>query len=233
MMIGILQTGSVRQDLLDRFENYPAMFQTLLRNIDPTLQFKVYDVQQDHYPNNVNECDSYITTGSKSSVYDQQGWIEKLGKYIMELNRQNKKLVAVCFGHQLVAQVFGGKTEKAGKGWGVGVHTMEVYTTKSWMKPVLETCNVLVSHQDQVTVLPPDAELIAGNSFCPFSMFQLGDNILTVQGHPEFNKQYAKTLMHERANLIGDEKYKNGIKSLRKPTDELSIANWMIQFLRS
>jgi len=45
---------------------------------------------------------------------------------IAHLNDQAKRLVGICFGHQLVAQAFGGKTEKSEKGWGVGVHTCKV-----------------------------------------------------------------------------------------------------------
>jgi GMP synthase-like glutamine amidotransferase len=35
-------------------------------------------------------------------------------------------LVAVCFGHQLLAQAMGGRVERSDKGWGVGVHRYEL-----------------------------------------------------------------------------------------------------------
>lgn len=231
MKIGILQTDSVRPELIGQFGNYPDMFQSLFSQIDPSLDFEIYDVQHGKYPNTIHDCDAYVTTGSKASVYDNESWIKTLKKYIISLHEQNKKLIAVCFGHQLVAEAFGGKTEKSPKGWGVGVHTVQVHTTKPWMQPQLTTFNVVVSHQDQVTQLPNNAELIAGNTFCPYSMFQLGNNIITIQGHPEFSKPYANTMMNYRANIIGKTTFNDGIKSLNKPTDDLVIAKWFIDFI--
>lgn len=232
MKIGILQTDSVRPELIDQFGDYPAMFQALFSKVDPLLGFETYDVQNGEYPNSVHDCDAYVTTGSKASVYDGASWINTLTDYIIHLNNHNKKLLAVCFGHQLVAEAFGGKTEKSSKGWGVGVHTVQVYKNKSWMQPAQDSFNVVVSHQDQVTQLPANAELIAGNAFCPYSMFQLGDDILTIQGHPEFGKPYAKTMMQYRADKIAETTLKEGIESLQKPVDDLTIIKWFVAFLK-
>ncbi|MEZ5178325.1 MAG: gamma-glutamyl-gamma-aminobutyrate hydrolase family protein [Acidimicrobiales bacterium] len=45
-------------------------------------------------------------------------------------------LVAICFGHQLLAQALGGRVAKAEAGWGVGVHRYElVGPTRPWMDP--------------------------------------------------------------------------------------------------
>ncbi len=231
MIIGILQCDSVRPEFQDQFENYPEMLQTLFKKVNPTLTFKIYDVQHENYPNRLNECDAYVTTGSKASVYDKAPWIDILQKFIIALNIHNIKLVAICFGHQLIAETFDGKTENSNKGWGVGVHTSRIHKSPLWMSPVLQNFNVLVSHQDQVTKLPIDATLIAGNEFCTNGMFQLGNNILAIQGHPEFNKQYSETLMRFRGKIIGKNRLSEGIASLKKQTDELIIAQWMLQFL--
>ncbi|WP_455201168.1 glutamine amidotransferase-related protein [Kaarinaea lacus] len=233
MKIGILQTDSVRPELIAQFGDYPDMFQSLFRQVDPTLRFETYDVQHGNYPNTIHACDAYLTTGSKASVYDDENWIKILLDYFVELNSQNKKLLAVCFGHQLVADAFGGKTEKSTNGWGVGVHSVQVRTKPSWMQPALDAFNVVVSHQDQVTQLPGYARLIAGNNFCPYGMFQLGENILTIQGHPEFSKPYAEAMMQYRADIIGERTFREGIKSLQKPVDDLTIAKWFINFLKT
>ena len=232
MKIGILQTDSVRPKLIEQFGDYPDMFRSLFSKVDPALTYKIYDVQHGKYPNTFHDCDGYVTTGSKASVYNSEAWIKTLQDYIIQLNKHNKKLLAVCFGHQLVAEAFGGKTEKSPKGWGVGVHTVNIHARKSWMQPERDAFNIVVSHQDQVTQLPDNAELIAGNAFCPNSMFQLGDNILTIQGHPEFSKPYAKTMMQYRADKIGQNIFKDGIDSLKKPTDELGVAKWFVEFLK-
>ncbi len=231
MIIGILQTDRVKPAFSPLFGEYPAMFQTLLRSVDPRLEFRVYDVQHNIYPADIHECDAYITTGSKASVYDADPWITVLQTFIVTLDQQQKKLVAVCFGHQLVAQAFGGKTEKTDNGWGVGVHTCQIQTQRHWMKPPLHHYKLIVSHQDQVTQLPDNAELLAGNEFCPIAMFQRGDNILAIQGHPEFSKDYSEALIRHRQQLLGESVFERGICSLQIPTDETAIARWILTFM--
>lgn len=99
------------------------------------------------------------------------------------------------------------------------------------MLPSLPAYRLLVSHQDQVTTLPDNAEHLAGSEFCPYGMYQIGNNILAIQGHPEFSKDYAETLMQYRRNRLGEPTFRQGIISLKKTTDELTIAQWMIQFI--
>jgi len=232
MIIGILQTDSVITEFSDLFGEYPAMFQSLFKQIDPTIKFNIYDVQHGVYPNNIHECNAYVSTGSKASVYDTDPWIKIFQNFIIQLDEQHKKHVAICFAHQLIAQAFNGKTEKSQKGWGVGVHTSQIQKHKDWMRPSLPAYNLIVSHQDQVVTLPAGAELLAGSSFCPNAMFQKGENILAIQGHPEFNKHYSKALMQHRSNILGKATLKKGIDSLQKETHELTIAKWMLQFMQ-
>ena len=223
----------VKPEFSTRFGQYPAMFQSLLQNIDSDLAFRTYDVRHNVYPDALHECDAYIITGSRASVYETDPWINVLREFIITLDQQRKKLVAICFGHQLVAQTFGGETQKSDKGWGVGVHSCQIQKHKYWMQPPLHHYNLIVSHQDQVTRLPGNSELLAGNEFCPFGMFQKGDNILAIQGHPEFNKDYAETLMRHRQNTLGETVFNQGIHSLQLPTDEADIARWMLGFMRA
>jgi len=231
MKIGILQCDSVRTQFQRQHGDYPAMIEALFRQVSPTVTFKTYDVTEGCYPSDVDECDAYITTGSKASVYDAAAWIASLQTFIIRLRNEEKKLLAICFGHQLVAQAFGGKVTKSNNGWGVGVHSMQVALTKPWMEPPLATCNVLVSHQDQIEKLPVGATLIAASDFCPYAMFQLDDAILAIQGHPEFTKPYARDLMGFRRELLGEPLYKVGIESLQSITDEQAIARWMLAFI--
>ena len=122
MKLGILKTDTVRPEWVPEFGEYPDMFVDLLGQADPDLQFQVYDVENGEYPADIDEVDAYLITGSKSSVYDDKAWIGELMDFVRELDQRRKKLVGICFGHQLVAQALGGKTEKSSKGWGVGLH---------------------------------------------------------------------------------------------------------------
>src|SRR5262249_13995056 len=125
MRIGILQTGAVRGDLLGEFGDYPTMFRALLANAasDEPIEFRDYDVQRGEYPATLDECDAYLITGSRESVYDDLPWLPRLEEFVRMLDADRHPLVGICFGHQLVAQALGGETRKADQGWGVGVQT--------------------------------------------------------------------------------------------------------------
>ena len=60
----------------------------------------------------------------------------------------------------------------------------------------------------------------------------MGDEVLTIQGHPELSSEYSKALMGVRRQLLGEDVYQAGINSLQKSTDERLFARWMLAFIR-
>jgi len=233
MHIGILQADEVRAELKGRFRDYPDMFQHLLSSVATprALQFSTYQVQQNRYPNELDDCDAYLITGSRDSVYDDTPWIAVLGEFVRQLHRARKKLVGICFGQQLIAHYLGGETRAAARGWAVGVQHTHVDETMPWMVPACREFNLISSHQDQVIDLPAGARVIAGSDFCPVGSFVLGDHILTFQGHPEFNKAYSRALIEMRRELLGEPCYEQGCLSLQDETHESLIARWILNFL--
>jgi GMP synthase-like glutamine amidotransferase len=233
MIIGILEADPALEPLRNEFGNYVKMFTNLLNEgaEGRSLDFRTYNVLDFQYPVNLDECDGYIITGSRASVYDDEEWIHKLEHFVIQLHDAKKKLVGICFGHQLVAHALGGKTEAAEVGWGVGVHTNRVRETADYMLPNEQEISLLVSHKDQVTELPKGAKLLAGSDFCVHAMFQVDNHILTFQGHPEFVKGYSRGLMELRKEILGIDKYKQGIASLEKATNEKSVARWVLAFI--
>lgn len=230
--IGILQTDSVLDQFQGEFGNYPGMFRGLLSLPGDAVSFTDFDIRHGDYPKRVDECDAYVITGSRNSVYDDEPWIHRLIDYVVELNDTKSKLIGVCFGHQMVAHALGGRTEAAACGWRVGVHHNEVVRHEPFMTPELKRFNLIFSHRDQVTKLPPDAELLASSPGCPYAMFRLGQHILTFQGHPEFCKGYSRALMEYREETLGKEKFDSGIESLVADTNERTIGQWVLNFIR-
>ena len=166
MKLCILKTDAVRPEWVPRFGEYPDMFMALLSHVDPALRYEVYDVEEGQYPPDIDAADAYLITGSKSSVYEDKPWIAQLLDFVRELHRRRKKLVGICFGHQLVAQALGGKVEKSDKGWGVGLHTHHFTSVPPWHDGKDRDLDILVSHQDQVVDTAEGAVVLAGSSFC-------------------------------------------------------------------
>jgi GMP synthase-like glutamine amidotransferase len=230
--IGILQADSVREEFQPRFGDYPGMFETVLGKSDPEIEFRHYNVELGVYPQQLDECDGYVITGSKKSVYDDEQWIHRLMDFVRQLHQRRKKVVGICFGHQLIAHALGGETQPADVGWGVGVHQSKVVSHKGFMTSSVDGFGLLVSHKDQVTSLPEDAELIATSEFCPNAMYTIGDHVLTFQGHPEFTTDYSRTLMEMRREIIGESKLNAGLASLEGELDSGLVSKWIVNFIK-
>jgi GMP synthase-like glutamine amidotransferase len=233
MKLGILKTDAVRPEWVPEFGEYPDMFVALLGQLDPALEFVVYDVEQGEFPDDIDEVDAYLITGSKSSVYDDKPWIAALMDFVRELDRRHKKIVGICFGHQLVAQALGGKTEKSSKGWGVGLHTHSFNSAPDWHDQGEMDFDVLVSHQDQVVENAVGAKVLASSEFCENAVCQVGDHILTFQGHPEFVPAYSREIMEFRREMIGEDVYRKGIASLAEQPEGMRVARWILNFLKA
>jgi GMP synthase-like glutamine amidotransferase len=204
------------------------MFKDLL----PQLDFVVYDVCHNQFPENLNDCDVYITTGSKFSVYDDLDWIDRLKELVKELYSHGIHYVGVCFGDQMLAEALGGKVMKSTKGWCVGTHRFSIQYRQEWMTPYQNGFNILMSCQDQVNILPEHAQLLAKSNDCEIGMFQVGEKMLGIQGHPEFPKDYSRALMHARSDKIGIDKVREGLDRLELSLDVDLIERWIMNFLR-
>lgn len=235
--LGIIDCDQLAPELQQEFTCYSEAFVTLLKtsndksNIFTSLHFKTYRAIEDIYPQHIDDCDAYLITGSKYSAYEGLAWITTLQSFIQQLHAAKKKIIGICFGHQLIAHSLKGTTTKSDRGWGIGVSSVIVEQKQGWMQPFIKEFSLLVSHQDQVQTLPPKAIAIAGNDFCPNASFQLSEHILSFQGHPEFTKRYSQQLMEKRRQIIGDDKVNQAIGSLAQDTDHEIIAQWILNFI--
>ncbi len=229
MKIGLLECDHVGEDLLHIAGDYRQMFGDLFNRHAPQLQLEYYDVCNGQFPASVDACEAFVCTGSRSSANDPDDWIQDLKNFLRQLRDADKPFVGICFGHQMMAQALGGKVERASQGWGIGVHDLNVTKTESWMKPEQSSCGIQYTHSDQVVRLPENSEVLGKSDHCPVAMFQVGEKMLGIQGHPEFPAAYAEALVRKRTKLIGEEKV-NAAK-FNAPTDEAIITTWLAKFL--
>ncbi len=134
--------------------------------------------------------DAWIITGSAYSVYDNFEWIDYLRKKLHQMDKLNKPVLGICFGHQLIADTFGGKVELNPKGWELG--SCEVELTDAAFDNKLffglsSPLSVYQSHQDVVLSIPENSILMAKNRM-GIQSFVYNDCFYGVQFHPEFTK---------------------------------------------
>jgi len=231
MKLGILNTDTVKPEFTAKHGEYPDMFAELFHLVDPDISFMTYEVVQGEYPSDIDEVDGYVITGSKLSVYDDIPWINDLKNFVRQLHSEEKKIIGICFGHQLVAEALGGKTGQAETGWCVGVHKNTFTDAAKDYGLTRSEFKIPSNHKDQVLELPPGGKLLARTETCPISAMGLGDHILTFQGHPEFSEGYARALLDMRRKIFGETHYREAINSFKNETNNSQVASWILDFI--
>jgi len=97
----------------------------------------------------------------------------------------NVPVLGICYGHQMIAQSFGGEVGK-GKEREYGKKMAIIDTTSPLFKGLSEQEQVWMSHFDEVKKLPESFENIAHTNICANAAFQnLEKKIFGIQFHPE------------------------------------------------
>jgi GMP synthase-like glutamine amidotransferase len=227
--VGILQTGNPPPPLPERFGSYSAMVQELL---GPQHEFVTFDVRNGELPSDPKSCAAYVITGSASGVYDDDPWIDALKDFVRDASGQSA-MVGICFGHQLLAEAFGGQVIKSPRGWGIGLHRYDVQQKAEWMDES-RSIAVPASHQDQVVELPADARVLGGSEFTPYGIVEyVQRRAMSLQSHPEFTPEYAAALIElRRSSKFSAEQADRALATLREPNDRSRVGGWLAQFLR-
>ncbi|SFO83438.1 type 1 glutamine amidotransferase [Tranquillimonas alkanivorans] len=223
MHIGILQTGRAPDDLRDTLGDYPSMFERLLDGHG--LTFTTWPVLDNVFPPDIDAAEGWLITGSKHGAYEDHAWIPPLEDFIRQAHAARRPMVGVCFGHQIIAQALGGKVEKFPGGWAVGRRPYDfdgkMLHLNAW-------------HQDQVTELPEGARVLASNDFCRYAALAYGDDIFTVQPHPEYDGRVIDALIRLRGpGVVPDDRLAQARETLDTPTDAQKMARRMADFLKA
>jgi len=224
MKLGLLECDDVAGRFPEVRGGYREMFAALL----PGFGFRYYEAHRGQLPSSPDECDAWISTGSKYSVYEKHAWIEELASFIRSTR---KPFVGICFGHQMLAHAMGGEVAKARQGWGVGVLPLQIVKTEPWMEPPLSEVRIQHMHQDQVLRLPKESVLLARSDHCEVEMFRVGERMLGIEGHPEFSVEYGAALIKARRAQIG-ERADRALRSLEEKTDGPLVGRWIERFLK-
>ena len=174
---------------------------------------------------------AYVITGSSAGVYDDLPWIAPLQDFIRAA-RGRARMVGLCFGHQVMAEALGGRVEKSGKGWGLGLHSYEVNRREPWMDGAPRVA-VAASHQDQVVEAPSGATVLLSSAFTPYAaLLYAGGDAVSFQFHPEFERGMAEALVElRRPGLPDPAEADRMLASLDAPSDAERVGGWIRRFI--
>jgi len=231
MHIRILETGEPPEPLKSQFGDYPSMLERLLSPFSPRFSFSATAMHKGARAPSLAEFDGLLITGSPAGVYEDHAWIAPCEELVRATAEAGKPQVGICFGHQLMAQAFGGKTVKSDKGWGVGVHDYAIARQEAWMDPPSSRLACAVSHQDQVVEAPEGAKVIGGSAFCPIGVLEFAQGpAISFQQHPEFAHEYGSALLRFRADRIPKDRLEPGLTSYKTRTDRDLMGRWIANF---
>ena len=238
MKIGILATGHTRGELAAEHGEYWTMFERMLGAAAPDFAFETVAVVDGAPLPAPEACDGWLVTGSRHGVYDDLPWIEPLKAFLRAARAAGRPIIGVCFGHQILAEAFGGRAEKSDRGWGVGVHDYEVLHRPGWMADAPARIAFQALHQDQVTEAPEDATLLARSGFCPVGMLAYGDperpEAISIQLHPEFDAEVAGDILRARRGAaIPPEATDPALETIERPVDAARFAAWVAHYLEA
>jgi GMP synthase-like glutamine amidotransferase len=178
-----------------------------------------------------------VITGSPSGVYESDPWIQDLIYWLRALDR-DIPTVGICFGHQIMAQAWGGHVEKSANGWGVGLHEYRIEAQDLWHKLLGKpggdaAIRVAVTHQDQVVIKPDNAVRLAGSEFTPNAALYYTDRkALSFQCHPEFCESFASDLLISRRGVrIDAALVDQAVETLKTPSSRNDVLGAISNFL--
>ncbi len=230
LTVGLLLCDHLDADVAEVAGDYTELYPTTYGPAG--IDFRIYEATAGDLPVSVDECDAWMTSGSRASAYEREDWILRLRAFIAELHAARRPHVGICFGHQLTALALGGDVRRAPVGWGVGVRDFALVADAPWIDPEDRGFRILMSHQDQVTELPEGAELLATADYCPVGAYRVADHVFCVQGHPEFVPDLSALLIRKRRGLIGADVADAGLRSLDEPLDHDLVVGWIAGFYR-
>lgn len=208
--IAIIQTGEAIESALKKYGDFDEWFiKAMDTNKDQTKTFRVFEKLE--FPSNHNLA-GIIITGSSAMVTDKLKWSEATIQWLRQFIDSDIPILGVCYGHQLLARLLGGKVDWNPKGRELGQVTMSVTTGTHKDKLLNSVSNTktneikfLASHLQSVTQLPNKAQLLGTTKLDPNHCFSYDKHIWGLQFHPEFTAEIVEQYIKERSADIMSE----------------------------
>jgi len=209
LKLGILQAGRVPEDLADEHADYNRLFELLLGEND--FDYHHWAVLDGVFPDNLDDMDAWLITGSRHGAYEDHSWIPPL--------------------EDLIRKVYA--ADKDG-GWSVGrvEYSLDESVFGSHTNTPDNKTALLAFHQDQVVEAPASSRTVGSTNFCKHAALLYGNRVLSLQPHPEFNARFIDDLLVARGGILPEETKKEAEKQLHQPIVREPIAQTLRMFLQ-
>ncbi|PIN18658.1 putative glutamine synthetase [Handroanthus impetiginosus] len=183
------------------YGGYYGVFVRMLKEEGET--WDVFRVAKGEFPadDEIGEYEGFVITGSCNDAHGNDLWIRELLILLKKLDAMKKKVLGICFGHQILGRAVGGKIGRASSGWDIGITKVHLNPSQIFASLKMpSSLSIIECHRDEVWELPPKAEVLAWSNQTGVEMFRYGDHIMGIQGHPEYTKDILLHLIDRLSN---------------------------------
>ncbi len=203
----------------------------LMENELPFSITKVF--LEEPFPN-IDSVDFIILLGGRMGAYeeDKYPWLRKEKQFIRHVLKQNKMMLGICLGCQLIASALGANVFPHNEPE-IGWHSIN-FTKEGKSHPLLKHLNTNIPffqfHFD--SFLLPNGATSIGHTECANQGFTIGKNVLAVQFHPEVNDATVRYFQENQyPNAEGP--YINAQEDIYNRRHIKESRNFMIQLLQN
>lgn len=209
LRLTIVKTGDTLPPIIERWGDFDRMFLSAMPELG--LLPEVLEVHRGAELPAPGDVEAVIITGSPASVTRREPWAERLAAWAREVVAEERFLLGVCYGHQLLAHAIGGEVVESRAGYEVGTIDVEL-TDPGLEDPLLgavargsRRVPFHSTHQDAVTTLGGGAVVLARTDRTPIQAFRVGPRAWGVQFHPEMTGGILRAYVEGRAQVIRDD----------------------------
>ena len=183
-------------------------FRSALTQCDSTVEVKTVRASVPDWEKEVAWADAVMISGSPRDAFADDEWTHGLMAKVARLLEKKKPVLGICYGHQILGRVKGGKVERCKEGWELGETQVKV-TPEGSASPLLEglpkEMNVMQSHQDCVLNVPGQGVLLASSPHTRVQAARWAEQVYGVQFHPEFTGEVLRGIWTERRDKWRDQ----------------------------
>ncbi len=146
-----------------------------------------------------------IITGSAAMVTDDTPWVDECKRWLQQALTRPLPMLGICFGHQLLAAVLGGRVDYNPRGVEVGITNIDnlaAHSDDMLLGTLPAVFAAPMSHQQSVLDLPPGAQRLATTALDDCAAFVYQRRIWGLQFHPEFDAAITRHYIERNRALL-------------------------------
>ena len=196
----IIKCGSTFDSIKNDFKDFEHWIMDKFENKDKNIV--IINAQENEKLPTLTKNDAVILTGSHSMVTHEELWSLEVEKWLPKLIDEEVPLLAICYGHQLLAKSLGGVSGYHENGMEIGsvdINLEENAKNDEIFSKLQNSFKAHTIHSQTVIKLPKNATRLAFNNHDKNHAFRVGNCAWGVQFHPEFDKNIMNLYIKEVA----------------------------------